>query len=168
MEAPASQPAERDEAKKTRSALARGFTLVEDFVYLGLGILLAASAVILLGDTALSFVRNVLHAALPSAIVGLLDSLLLVLMIVELLSTVQESFREHALVPEPFLIVGLVAVTRRILVLTAEFTGAPARDETVFRLSMIELGVLTVMIVALVSSLLMLRRRHPGAVATRA
>ena len=142
--------------------------MVEDFVYLGLGILLAASAVILLGDTALSFVRNVLHAALPSAIVGLLDSLLLVLMIVELVYTVQVSFREHALVPEPFLIVGLVAVTRRILVLTAEFTGAPARDETVFRLSMIELGVLTVMIVALVSSLLMLRRRHPGAVATRA
>jgi hypothetical protein len=33
---------------------------------------------------------------------------------------------------------------------------------------MIELGVLTLMIVALVASLLMLRRRHPNAVATRA
>jgi hypothetical protein len=33
---------------------------------------------------------------------------------------------------------------------------------------MIELGLLTVMIVALVASLLMLRRRHPEAVATRA
>lgn len=35
--------------------------------------------------------------------------------------TVQVSFREHALVPEPFLIVGLIAAIRRLLVLTAEF-----------------------------------------------
>jgi hypothetical protein len=33
---------------------------------------------------------------------------------------------------------------------------------------MVEMGVLTVMIVALVASLLMLHRRHPDAVATRA
>jgi uncharacterized membrane protein (DUF373 family) len=50
--------------------------------------------------------------------------LLLVMMIVELLYTVQLAFREHALVPEPFLMVGLVAATRRVLVLTAEFTGS--------------------------------------------
>jgi Phosphate-starvation-inducible E family len=41
--------------------------------------------------------------------------------IVELLYTVQVSFREHTLVPKPFLIVALIAVTRRILVVTAEF-----------------------------------------------
>jgi uncharacterized membrane protein (DUF373 family) len=51
--------------------------------------------------------------------VDLLDRMLLILMIVELLYTVQVSFREHTLVPEPFLIVGLIAVTRRILVVTA-------------------------------------------------
>jgi uncharacterized membrane protein (DUF373 family) len=123
---------------------------------------------VLLGSTTLSFVRDLLHGALPGAIVGLLDRLLLVLMIVELLYTVQVSFREHALVPEPFLIVGLVAATRRILVLTAEFTGLPAKDEATFRVSMIELGVLTLLIVALVGSLLMLRSRRPAAVATRA
>ena len=88
-------------------------------------------------------------------------------MIVELLYTVQVSFREHALVPEPFLIVGLVAATRRILVLTAEFGTLTSRSETVFRASMIELSVLTLMIVAFVASLLMLRNRHPGAVASR-
>jgi hypothetical protein len=33
----------------------------------------------------------------------------------------QVSFREHTLVPKPFLIVALIAVTRRILVVTAEF-----------------------------------------------
>jgi uncharacterized membrane protein (DUF373 family) len=151
-----------------RGLVAHGFTWVEDIVYVGLGLLLAASALVLLGNTALSFSHDLIHAALPGAVVGLLDRLLLVLMIVELLYTVQVSFREHALVPEPFLIVGLVAATRRILVLTAEFTGMASKDEQAFRVSMIELSVLTLMIVALVASLLMLRSRHPGAVATRA
>jgi len=83
------------------------------------------------------------------------------LMVVELLYTVQVSFREHAVLPEPFLIVGLVAVVRRILVITAETTELQVKTETVFRFALIELGLLTVMVVALVASLLMLRR-HPG------
>lgn len=37
------------------------------------------------------------------------------------IDTVQVSFRDHALVPGPFLIVGLIAAIRRLLVLTAEF-----------------------------------------------
>ncbi|HWF87108.1 MAG TPA: phosphate-starvation-inducible PsiE family protein [Vicinamibacterales bacterium] len=151
----------------TRSIVARGFTMVEDVVYVGLGVLLSVSAIVLLGHTAISFSRELLHAALPDAIVGVLDRLLLVLMIVELLYTVQVSFREHTLVPEPFLIVGLVAATRRVLVLTAEFTGARAQNEAAFRVAMIELSVLTVLILVLVASLVLLRSRHPDAVATR-
>jgi uncharacterized membrane protein (DUF373 family) len=149
--------------------VARAFTLVEDIVYVGLGILLALSALILLGNAALAFARDLLHAATPGLVVNLLGHLLLVLMIVELLYTVQVSFREHTLVPEPFLIVGLVAVTRRILVLTAEVPGIQDKGEGAFRLSMVELGVLTALLVALVASLLMLRSRDgSGAVATRA
>jgi uncharacterized membrane protein (DUF373 family) len=153
----------------TRRLLSRAFTWVEDIVYLGLGALLAASALVLLGHAAVGFSHDLVHSvALPGAIVHLLDRLLLVLMIVELLYTVQVSFREHAVVPEPFLIVGLVAVTRRVLVLTAELTGAQsAAADSAFRVTMIELTVLTGMIVALVGSLLMLRRRNPAATATR-
>ncbi len=161
--------AEYAPVQPTRHLLARAFTWVEDAVYLGLGALLAVSALVLLGSTAMAFSRDLLHTALPGAIVSLLDRLLLVLMIVELLYTVQLSFREHALVPEPFLIVGLVAATRRVLVLTAELTGtAQAVSEAVFKTAMIELGVLTAMIVALVASLLMLRGRRPETAATRA
>lgn len=151
----------------TRGLVARGFTWVEDVVYVGLGALLAISAVLLLGSAAVAFARQLADGSIPAAVIGLLDRLLLTLMIVELLYTVQVSFREHALVPEPFLIVGLVAATRRILVLTAEFGNLTTRAEAVFRASMIELAVLTLMIVAFVASLLMLRNRHPGAVASR-
>jgi uncharacterized membrane protein (DUF373 family) len=155
-------------AAETRTAVARLFTWVEDIVYVGLGALLAVGALLLLGYAALTFSRDVTHVMLPSAIISLLDRLLLVLMIVELLYTVQVSFREHTIAPEPFLVVGLVAAIRRVLVLTAEVTGGgqpPA--EAAFRVAMIELGLLTLMIVALVASLLMLRSRLPHAVATR-
>jgi hypothetical protein len=157
----------KKEADGPRGIVARAFTWVEDIVYVGLGALLAASALLLLGSGAVAFVRQVAAGTLAAGVIGLLDRLLLTLMIVELLYTVQVSFREHALVPEPFLIVGLVAATRRILVLTAEFGSLPNRTEEVFRAAMIELGVLTVMIVAFVASLLMLRSRGTGAVAAR-
>lgn len=150
-----------------RTLLARGFEWVEDVVYVGLGVLLSASALVLLGSAAFGFSHDLVRGELPAAIVGLLDGLLLALMVVELLYTVQVSFREHALVPEPFLIVGLVAATRRILVITAELTGIENPNEATFRVSMIELSVLTIMILVLVISLVLLRGRHPGAVATK-
>jgi uncharacterized membrane protein (DUF373 family) len=50
----------------------------------------------------------------------IIDRLLLVLMLVEILHTVRISIRSHVLVTEPFLIVGLIATIRRILVITLE------------------------------------------------
>lgn len=158
------QDAGRQAGMRHRNLVVQAFRRVEDIVYIGLGCLLALSALVLLGDTGVAFGQQLMGGKLPSVIVGLLERLLLVLMIVELLYTVQVSFREHALVPEPFLIIGLVAAIRRILVLTAEVTGAEDRSPEVFRLVMTELGVLTVMVLVLVASLQMLRgRRTPVA-----
>jgi hypothetical protein len=53
---------------------------------------------------------------------------------------------------------------RRILVLTAEFGDLETRGPDVFGMSMIALGLLTIMTVAFVASLLKLRHRDPGAV----
>lgn len=91
--------------------------------------------------------------------VGLLDRLLLILINVEVLYTVQVSLREHSLAPEPFLVVALIAAVRRVLVLTAEFSKLLELGDVAFRNAMIELGLLTVLIVALVVSLALLRRR---------
>jgi uncharacterized membrane protein (DUF373 family) len=155
-------------ADEGREWVARAFTLVEDAVYVGVGLLLAASAVSLLLTSGVGFVRSVLEGAVAARIVGLLDQVLLVFMIVEILYTVQVSFREHALVPEPFLIVGLIAVIRRVLVLTAEFGELLVKGEDVFRNAMLELGLLTVMVIALVVALVLLRKRAPTATAEKA
>ena len=139
----------------------RAFIRVEDAVYVGLGTLLAAMAVALLVAVAISFAHTLLADTLPGHAVQLLDRLLLILMIVEILYTVQVSFSEHALVPEPFLIVGLIATIRRLLVLAAEFARLVESNSAAFQGAMLELGLLTVMIVALVVSLVALKR-HTG------
>jgi phosphate starvation-inducible membrane PsiE len=151
-----------------RERIAQGFTRVEDVVYIGLGLLLAAGAVVLLADGSLTFGRQVLAGSMPESIIDLLDRVLLVVMIVELLYTVQVSFREHALVPEPFLIVGLIAATRRILVVTAEFAKLAQAGGTVFLHAMLELGLLTIMVLVFVIALVLLRKRSTLVSADRA
>lgn len=143
------------------------FTRVEDAVYVGLGLLLAASAAALLVSGAVAFWVSLRDGAPVGSIVNVLDRILLVLLIIELLYTVKVSFREHSLVPEPFLIVGLIAATRRILIVTAQFAAflEKGADEGAFRRGLLELALLTVMIVALVVSLFTLRKRAATGVA---
>jgi Phosphate-starvation-inducible E family len=150
-----------------RTWVAQGFTWLEDIVYLGLGLLLGGSALVLLVTSGISFGQSVLSGTLGDNIITLLDQILLILLIVELLYTVQVSFRDHVLVPEPFLIIVLIATTRRVLVLTAEFPKLLGQGDAAIRNAMLELGLLTLMIVALATSLLMLRKRSTQAVAER-
>jgi len=99
-------------------------------------------------------------------LIELIENLLLILLVVEILYTVQVSFREHTLAPEPFLLIGLIAAVRRVLVITAELAEPRMNTEDVFRHLMIELGVLTVLILALVASVMMLRRKYVPAEAS--
>jgi uncharacterized membrane protein (DUF373 family) len=86
------------------------------------------------------------------------------LMIIEILSTVQVSFREHVLTPEPFLVVGLIAAIRRVLVITAEFSSPSEIEDAAFRNAMLELGLLTVLIFSLVFSLYFVKKNRAATV----
>ena len=104
---------------------------------------------------------------LPSGIFRILDQLLLVLMLVEVLHTVRISIRSHSLITEPFLIVGLIASIRRMLVITLEAADLTKPDrwagggDTIFRASMLELALLGALIFVLVISITLLRRSNP-------
>jgi hypothetical protein len=97
-----------------------------------------------------------------------LDQMLIVLILVEILHTVRISIRSHILVTEPFLVVGLIASIRRILVITleaasiAEVGNWSAEGASIFRANMIELGLLGLLILSLVFSITLLRRYAPG------
>jgi uncharacterized membrane protein (DUF373 family) len=135
------------------------FSRAEDAIYVGLALLLVAIALTLLIYEVFYFVHYVGTGTLGENIVSLLDRILLIIIFVEALYTVQVSFQQHVLHAEPFLVVGLIAVTRRILVLTAEASKLAKETESGFYNAMIELTLLTILIVALVLCLRMLRSR---------
>jgi uncharacterized membrane protein (DUF373 family) len=141
-----------------RESLTVWFSRAEDAIYVGLALLLAAIAFTLLISELWYFWNYLWTATLSENIIFLLDRILLIIIFVEVLYTVQVSFRQHLLQPQPFLVVGLIAVTRRILVLTAEMSKLAKESEASFYNAMIELGLLTVLIVALVFCLRMLRQ----------
>ena len=147
-----------------RLFVVNGLSFVEDVVYGGMGVLLAVGALALLVGAFRTCATAIFSGGFGNQIVGLLDQLLLVLLIVELLYTVQVSFREHGLLAEPFLVVALIAVIRRVLVLTAEVPKLPQAGEEVFRHALWELGVLAVLILILVGCLVTLQRwgKHRG------
>ena len=149
----------RNSADFFRQLLGHWFDLAEDTLYVGLGLLLVAIAFTLLITEIVYFAQYLSTWTLAENVVFLLDRILLIIIFVEVLYTVQVSFRQHILRPEPFLVVGLIAVTRRILVLTAEMSKLAKETPESFYKAMIELGLLTILIIALVVCLRMLRQQ---------
>ena len=92
----------------------------QDFVTVTVGVVLIGLAAILVVDGLATFFHTA-GRSVPSAATALLDQVLLVLILVEIVHTVVLSLRAHRLAAQPFIIVGLVAVIRRILfVLSSE------------------------------------------------
>jgi uncharacterized membrane protein (DUF373 family) len=86
-----------------------------------------------------------------TAVVNLLNRVLLVLILVEIMHTVVLSLRAHHLVAQPLLAVGLVAVIRKILfVLSSEQSVSTA-----------ELALLIAMIAVFVAALILVSRYDP-------
>ncbi|MFP5230473.1 MAG: phosphate-starvation-inducible PsiE family protein [Acidobacteriota bacterium] len=153
----------RTPASPFRLLVTRSLEAVEDIVYIGLGVVLAATALSLLFLSIRSFILALLRHTLSGQVIGLLDQILLILLIIELLYTVQVSFREHALVAEPFLIVALIATVRKMLILTTQISQVGIEtSETVFRHSIAELSLLALMVLVLVGSLILLQRNARG------
>lgn len=157
----AEQP-ELERLHPARSRVLRGLSLVEDVVYAGLGILLAVSAIALLVSGFHSFIVALTHHTLGEQFISLLDQMLLILLVVELLYTVQVSFREHGVVTEPFFVVAVIAVIRKILVMLTKITELPEGNEVEFRHVLIELILFAGLIVVLVGALILLQKffRH--------
>jgi len=152
-------PEKQTDIHPVRRAVVRSFLIVEDVVYIGLAALLAISALALLAGAFANTFQSLWNHSLGTQIVVLLDQILLVLLIIELLYTVQVSFREHRLLAEPFVVVALIAAIRRVLVITAEISKVAESSEVTFRHAVWELALLTGMILVFVGSLIMLQKQ---------
>jgi len=152
-------PEKQTDIHPVRRSVVRSFLIVEDVVYIGLAALLAISALALLAGAFANTFQSLWNHSLGTQIVVLLDQILLVLLIIELLYTVQVSFREHRLLAEPFVVVALIAAIRRVLVITAEISKVAESNEVTFRHAVWELALLTGMILVFVGSLIMLQKQ---------
>jgi uncharacterized membrane protein (DUF373 family) len=99
----------------------RGLEHAQDVVTVVVGVVLLLLAGALLVSGVADFVHTlsvakVLSAeSITAAGTALLDEVLLVLILIEIVHTVVLSLRSHRLLAQPFIIVGLVAVIRKVL-----------------------------------------------------
>jgi uncharacterized membrane protein (DUF373 family) len=121
----------------------------QDVVTVTVGVLLIGLAVVLLIAGIVNFVSDVGHGTSRAA-ENLLDTVLLVLILVEIVHTVVLSLRAHRLVAQPFIVVGLIAVIRRILLELTPGSG--------ISLSTSELALLIAMVAVFVAGLILVSR----------
>jgi uncharacterized membrane protein (DUF373 family) len=102
-------------------------------IYSVLALLLFITALTAIATAGKQLWDSVSHwtIATPPETLRVLDQLLVVLMLVEILHTVRISIRSHRLVTEPFLVIGLIASIRRVLVITLEAGHAHKRRKVV-------------------------------------
>jgi uncharacterized membrane protein (DUF373 family) len=135
----------------------RAYLYAETALYAVVALALLVGAVALLVDTFATFAGDVVDEPV-SAATTMLGTLLLVFVFVELLAAVRATMRERRLVAEPFLLVGIIATIKEIVV-----TGASTPEEQSWeqlRDAMVEVGVLSGVVLVLAVAALLLRRRE--------
>lgn len=118
----------------------------EHYIYLAAGYILVFAAAGLLVAAIIEMAGSIMEGKYTTAMVHLLDRVLLALMLAEIIYTVGRISRTQMLETEPFLIVGIIAAIRRMLILTAESTGHVVITDPVFQALLAELGLLALII----------------------
>jgi Phosphate-starvation-inducible E family len=132
--------------------------LAEDIINAGIAVLLVAGGIVLLFEAARIGVTGV-RDDISLAMIEMLDTLLLVFIFAELLFAVRTIITERTIIAEPFLLVGIIASIKEILVLSvkaAELLG----DGPQFARAMTEVGILGGLVVLLAAATLVLRRKE--------
>jgi uncharacterized membrane protein (DUF373 family) len=130
----------------------------EDAVYWAVAVVLVAGSGALLVAQFNTLLR-LRDAPAKTVMLEVLDGLLLIFIFVELLYAVRSCLRSHEIVAEPFLIVGILAGIKEIVVLSVEAAtlldkGAP------FARAVVEIGVLAGVVLVLALSAFVLRERR--------
>jgi flagellar biogenesis protein FliO len=146
----------KQKAWTTHAAMMLGKS--ESVVLVLIGIALVVVAVLLL-YSGMHDLNDAVHQG-PGEIehkaVEILNTVLLVMMTMEIVYTVAISLESHVLNAEPFLIIGVIAGIRRMLVITATSTEQETHPDQ-FHNMLVELGLLAATVVALAAAIWILR-----------
>ena len=133
------------------------FGYAEDAFYVAVAAALVLIGALYFGYTIYDFVKRATEGSdLSLLVIALLGDLLLVFIFTEIVHTIRAVIDEKILVAEPFLIVGIVAAIRRMVVLSAEAKDLLGKPE--FSDAMLELAILTAMALLLGLTVFLLRR----------
>jgi len=105
------------------------------------------------------FVKGV-SGDFPSDIITFINDLLLVLIILEVLGTVRSYLLTGTTSLKPFLYIGIISATRRILAIGAQTTLSEVTTEEIFRHRMIDLGINGAVVLALALALFLFGREQ--------
>lgn len=136
----------------------RALEVAENVVYAGIVVFLVAAGGLLLAVAGRTTWDAVTSFSQPG-VLELLDVLLLLFIVVELLYAVRITIEKRELVAEPFLLVGILASIKEIVVLSVEAASAIGKGSQ-FDDRMVEIGVLGVLVLLLGTTALLLRRKE--------
>jgi uncharacterized membrane protein (DUF373 family) len=149
-----SEPDEQDRQRLADRVLA----FIEDGVYWAIAVVLIAGSVALL-VAQFNTMLHLRNAPASKVMLEVLDGLLLIFIFVELLYAVRSCLRSHEIVAEPFLIVGILAGIKEIVVLSVE-AATLLGDGPQFARAIVEIGVLAGVVLALAVAAFVLRERR--------
>lgn len=132
--------------------------ITEDVIYVGIAILLTVSAVALLVSAA-SGLTGIADTSTSEVVLLVLDRLLLVFIVVELLYAVRVILGKREVVAEPFLVVGIIASIKEIIVLSVEAADYVGTDQK-FEHAITEVAVLGVLVLILAGASILLRAKE--------
>jgi uncharacterized membrane protein (DUF373 family) len=131
----------------------------ENVVYALAGALLVASASVVLVSVAYHLVND-LSDGTEQAVAAAVDGLLLVFIVLELLAGVRATITERKLVAEPFLVVGIIASIKEIVIVTLQAKESRGRAGDAFEDAIIEIGVLGGVVLVLSAASFIVRRKE--------
>ena len=147
----------RDEPREPLAGpVDKALRLGENLAYAVAGIVLWAAAIAVLISVGYHLAADLADGVKPTVIEAL-DGLLLVFILLELLAAIRVTIIERSLVAEPFLIAGIIASIKEILVVSIE---AKDRTGSAFDDSMVEIGVLGGLVLALAVATFLVRRKE--------
>jgi uncharacterized membrane protein (DUF373 family) len=134
---------------------------VDAVVYSLVALVFLAAAFGMLVYSVVVFPESVVVEGFPSAIIGLINDLLLVMIIMEVLRTVVSYLAERGGSLRPFLFIAAISATRRILAIGAQMSIAGDKiPADRFQQAMIDLGVNAAAVLVIAVALYLLSGRR--------
>ena len=129
--------------------------------YATAGLSLLILGMLIFGHAWYTFATKAGHIGLLPAGLKLLNDLLLVIILLELFRTVVRFLQTEVLTLEPYLAVGIIACTRRVLTASAELSHLPSMTDTQFYQYLMDVGLNVTVIMVLTVGVFMIRK-HPA------